>query len=90
MTVIGEDEMLAALGNALAVCQEHDDVDERLARFNMDAAGVAAVLNDRWEAYSAELDEQGVEYDELTMVMFLRAYLEGLITMRQLLTTCAT
>lgn len=89
--LFGAEEISEALGDAIAISQEFtDDPVGRLAEFGIDADGLIKVLDERYDVYMAKLREEAPTLDlsdeETTAVMvtLMRAFMEGLLTMRKL------
>lgn len=89
--VFGAEEISTALGDAIAISQEFtDDPVGRLAAFGIDADGLIKVLGERYDVYVAKLREEAptleLSDEETTAVMtaMMRAFMEGLLTMRKL------
>ncbi len=89
MALISEDELQRALADAIAVSGEFDELEGRLACFGLDALAVVALLEDRWDVYRLQaLQDDGVVLGDDEMLLWTRAYLEGLLTARKLPTRC--
>lgn len=89
--LLGADEISEALGDAIALSQEFtDDPVGRLAAFGIDADGLIKVLAERYDVYVANLKRDAptleLSDEETTAVMttLMRAFMEGLLTMRKL------
>lgn len=89
--LLGADEIMEALGDAIAISQEFtDDPVGRLAAFGIDATGLTEVLDERYDVWLAKIRAEAPTLElsdeewSAVMVVMIRAFLEGFLTMRKL------
>lgn len=76
---IGDKELFEAVNNTLALVHEFDQIEDKLAVFGLRVDDVHHVLQERWAAYVA-----ATEHTEAAHVIFVKSYVEGLLTGMQL------
>jgi hypothetical protein len=72
-------QLFEAVNHALAAVHEFDHIEGKLAVFGLEVEAVHRLLQERWRCYRDE-----TEYSADAHFMFVRAFVEGLLTGMQL------